>query len=58
MTHTLKTIYQWFVSLLTAIGLMTIAGLVGLYCSGFFTWLSTKYPDGWLTPLLSALAFG
>jgi len=37
---------------LAALGLVSVAALVGLYLAGFFHWLSTKYPGNAVLQLL------
>lgn len=56
-THVLSfdTVVGWIRNLLAAIGLVAMAGLVGLYCSGFFTFIATKYPQGIVANLLGGL---
>lgn len=43
-TPLLIRVFDAVMAFLAAVGLMALAGLVGLYCAGFFHYLASKHP--------------
>lgn len=48
----IEDVYRWMLTMFAAIGMMAVAGIIGLYVGGFWHYVASKYPDGWLAVLL------